>query len=35
MTTEALELFYLYAHEDEPLRKQLDKYLKLLQKRNL
>src|SRR5579859_4922010 len=32
MTTKALELFYLYAQEDEPLRKQLDKHLKLLQR---
>ncbi len=32
MTTEAIELFYSYAHEDEELRNQLDKHLRLLQR---
>jgi Type ISP C-terminal specificity domain/N-6 DNA Methylase/TIR domain len=32
MTDKAIELFYSYAHEDEALRNQLDKHLKLLQR---
>ena len=31
-TTTAIELFYSYAHEDEELRNQLDKHLRLLQR---
>ncbi len=32
MSTEAIELFYSYAHKDEELRNQLDKHLILLQR---
>src|SRR5580698_1210174 len=30
-----LEVFYSYAHEDEKLRNELDKHLRLLQRQNL
>jgi len=34
-TTEALKIFYSYAHEDEQLRKELDNHLSLLRRQNL
>src|SRR6266446_760551 len=34
-STQALELFYSYAHEDEELRNQLDKHLSLLKRQGL
>ncbi len=34
-STGAVELFYSYAHEDEPLRRELEKHLKLLERQGL
>jgi len=33
--TSALEVFYSYAHEDEHLRKELEKHLSLLKRQGL
>jgi hypothetical protein len=35
LTSKAIEIFYAYAHEDEPLRKELDKHLSLLKRQGL
>src|SRR5579883_2684961 len=35
MTTEPVELFYSYAHEDEKLRKKLETHLSMLRRQGL